>query len=97
MALAFAAPADARVTKIVVDRVAPLAGDATYETVTGRAFGELDPLDPHNGEITDLNLAPKNAKKAQKDEVRSKNRRVEFVTLPEIAGEVAPSSAAPTP
>ncbi|HEY6853501.1 MAG TPA: hypothetical protein VI139_04585, partial [Gemmatimonadales bacterium] len=38
-----------------------LSGDATYETITGRAFGELDPLDPHNGEITDLNLAPKNA------------------------------------
>src|SRR5690349_13769251 len=61
VALAFAAPSDARVTKIVVDKVAPLTGDATYETVTGRAFGELDPLDPHNGEITDLNLAPRNA------------------------------------
>jgi hypothetical protein len=61
VALAFIAPSEARVTKIVVDKVAPLTGDATYETVTGRAFGELDPLDPHNGEITDLNLAPKNA------------------------------------
>src|SRR5947209_8189871 len=57
VALAFAAPSDARVTKIVVDRVAPLAGDATYETITGRAFGELDPLDHHNAEITDLPLA----------------------------------------
>src|SRR3989442_1074618 len=28
-----------------------------YETITGRAFGELDPGDPHNGEITDLSLA----------------------------------------
>jgi hypothetical protein len=54
---AFAAPqADARVTKIVVDRVQALAGDATYETITGRAFGELDPNDEHNSLITDINL-----------------------------------------
>ena len=59
VALAFAAPSDARVTKIVVDRVAPLTGDATYETITGRAFGELDPLDRHNDEISDLPLAAK--------------------------------------
>jgi hypothetical protein len=61
VALAFAAPSDARVTKIVVDRVQALSGDATFETITGRAFGELDPLDHHNAEITDLNLAPQNA------------------------------------
>jgi Alpha/beta hydrolase domain len=62
VALAFTAPADARVTKIVVDKVAPLAnqtaGEKPYETITGRAFGVLDPNDPHNGEITDLSLAP---------------------------------------
>lgn len=60
VALAWAPPSDARVTKIVIDRIAPLAADASYETVTGRAFGELDPNDSHNGEITDLALAPKN-------------------------------------
>src|SRR5437667_6543032 len=54
--------ADARVTKIGIDRAAtPLAGDATYETITGRAFGELDPMDSHNSIITDITLAPRNA------------------------------------
>src|SRR5689334_8650768 len=73
VALAFAAPSDARVTKIVVDKTeSPIclardnkgnctSTDPNYETVTGRAFGELDPLDRHNAEITDLNLAPQNA------------------------------------
>ncbi len=51
----------AKVTRVVIDRVAPLAGDANYETVTGRAFGELDPSDPHNTLITDIAIAPRNA------------------------------------
>jgi hypothetical protein len=29
--------------------------------VAGRAFGELDPDDPHNAVITDIRLAPRNA------------------------------------
>jgi Alpha/beta hydrolase domain len=57
---AWAPQGDARVTKIVIDRVQALAGDATYETITGRAFGELDPNDPHNAEITDLAAAAGN-------------------------------------
>ncbi len=37
-------------------------GDAgRYETLTGRAFGELDPFDPQNALITDIALAPRNA------------------------------------
>jgi hypothetical protein len=32
-----------------------------YEKLAGRAFGEIDPSDPHNGPITDLALAPRNA------------------------------------
>jgi hypothetical protein len=32
-----------------------------YETIAGRAFGELDPNDPHNTIITDIALAPRNA------------------------------------
>jgi Alpha/beta hydrolase domain len=60
--LAWAPPSDARVTKIIIDRIpTPLAGDATYETITGRAFGELDPMDSHNSLITDIALAPRNA------------------------------------
>ena len=65
VALAWAPPSDARVTRIVVDLTQPLAGqtagETPYETLTGRAFGELDPGDRHNDEITDLALAQRNA------------------------------------
>src|SRR5436309_2118261 len=69
LAAAFAAwgpSADARVTRIIIDRPAtPLAQGPTepiaYETITGRAFGELDPMDSHNSIITDITLAPRNA------------------------------------
>ena len=69
IALLTATPAvEARVKKIVIDqRVSPAFdgrpfGDAgPYETLAGRAFGELDPNDPRNTIITDIHLAPKNA------------------------------------
>ena len=50
--------------KIVIDARAPLAADATYETITGRAFGELDPNNSHNLLITDIGnpLAKTNGK-----------------------------------
>jgi len=64
-----ATTADARVVKIVVDtKVSPAFEGATfggagqYETLAGRAFGELDPNDPHNAIIQDIKLAPKNAR-----------------------------------
>src|SRR6266516_4948710 len=75
LAAAFAAwgpSADARVTRIVIDSTdTPLclarnssgvctSSDARYEQITGRAFGELDPNDPHNGVITDIQLANPN-------------------------------------
>lgn len=64
VALAWAPTSDARVTKIVIDRTQALAGqtagETPYETITGRAFGELDPMDEHNALITDINLAPRN-------------------------------------
>ena len=60
--LAWASASEARVTRIIIDRTAPLPGqDIPYETLAGRAFGELDPSDPHNALVTDLDLAPKNA------------------------------------
>jgi hypothetical protein len=75
LALAWAAPGEARVTKIVIDAavspafcsgtppVCPSFGDAgQYETLTGRAFGELDPHDFQNSEITDLRKAQRNAR-----------------------------------
>jgi len=66
--LVWASPAQARVKKIVVDKKTSPAFDGAsfgaagqYETLAGRAFGELDPNDPHNTVITDIRLAPKNA------------------------------------
>jgi len=77
--LAWTVPSDARVTRIIIDRTETpcvqrnnagvcQATDEQYETITGRAFGELDPADPHNAEITDLNSA-----------VRNENNKVGYV------------------
>ena len=64
----WAYPVHAQVKRIVIDeRVSPAFegasfGDAgQYETLSGRAFGEVDPDDPRNSIITDLQLAPRNA------------------------------------
>lgn len=64
-----AAPAQARVVKIVIDKKESpaYAGKAfgaagPYERITGRAFGELDPRDLHNAVINDIDLAPRNAR-----------------------------------
>jgi hypothetical protein len=66
--LALPSTADARVKKIVVEKkVSPAFDGATfgtagqYETIAGRAYGELDPNDPRNALITDIKLAPRNA------------------------------------
>ncbi|HYZ90169.1 MAG TPA: alpha/beta hydrolase domain-containing protein [Myxococcales bacterium] len=69
--LTFAPQAQAKVTRIVIDQVIegptqpPPPGTpvvlSNYETVTGRAFGELDPNDPHNVLITDIGRAPLNS------------------------------------
>ena len=62
--------AHAKVTRIIVDSTATLSGqDIPYETITGRAFGELDPKDPHNVLITDIGLAPRN-----------ENGKVDYIT-----------------
>jgi len=52
---------EARVTKIVVDRTAALP-DGVNESLTGRAFGELDPNEPGNAVITDISLAPRDGR-----------------------------------
>ncbi|HMA08518.1 MAG TPA: hypothetical protein VKP68_11670, partial [Ramlibacter sp.] len=58
---AFAVTAHARVTRIVIDEVKPMAVVAgaaiPYEQVAGRAFGELDPRLPGNALIQDIDLA----------------------------------------
>src|SRR6476661_2625648 len=63
-----AAPAHARVRKIQISvKESPTFGGYSwpgvgqYEKIVGRAFGELDPKDPKNAVIVDLQLAPKNA------------------------------------
>jgi hypothetical protein len=57
------------ITKIIIDSVQSPAfggvsfGDAgRYEKLAGRAFGELDPKSPLNAVITDIGLAPRNAR-----------------------------------
>src|SRR5690242_7611394 len=59
-ALVLAAPVEARVTKIVIDDQKPLAATTgqtlDYEQISGRAFGELDPADPLNAIIQDVEL-----------------------------------------
>jgi hypothetical protein len=55
--LAWTIPSEARVTRIIIDRTQELAADTTYETITGRAFGELDPREGTNALITDIDAA----------------------------------------
>ena len=55
--LGFALQAEARVSRIVIDATAPLTGqNIPYTQIRGRAFGVLDPNDPHNQIITDIQL-----------------------------------------
>src|SRR5258708_12861152 len=66
-----AAPAaDARITKIVVDNALsqkpPFGGFSwpgvgQYEKIIGTAYGELNPADPRNSVIVDVELAPRNS------------------------------------
>jgi hypothetical protein len=61
-----AAPVDARVVRVVVDARGPVAqGHAfgaagAYERIQGRVFYAFDPLNPHDSQIVDLRLAPRN-------------------------------------
>jgi Alpha/beta hydrolase domain len=67
--LAAPAIASARITRIEITQIeSPAFGGATfgatgmYEKLVGRAFGEVDPHDIRNRDITDLELAPRNAR-----------------------------------
>jgi hypothetical protein len=59
----FTGTASARVTKIIIDEVAPLVAPVgsssalPYEQIAGRAFGELDPKLPSNAIVQDIELA----------------------------------------
>lgn len=62
-----AGAAQARIVEVKIDKVEPLAGGTAfgtvgaYERVVGTARGELDPLDPRNAGIVNLDKAPLNA------------------------------------
>jgi hypothetical protein len=63
------AVASARITRIEITQIeSPAFGAASfgdtgpYEKLIGRAFGEVDPHDLQNRDITDLELAPRNAR-----------------------------------
>src|SRR6201981_716932 len=63
-----AVPAQARVKKIqITAKESPTFGGYSwpgvgqYEKIAGKAFGELDPNNPNNSIIVDLQLAPRNA------------------------------------
>src|SRR3989441_1426468 len=60
--------AEARIIKIeITDKESPALGGKTfgdvgaYEKLRGKAYGEVDPADPRNALITDIQLAPRNA------------------------------------
>jgi len=63
------APGEAHIRKIqITGKESPTFGGYSwpgvgqYEKIVGKAFGELDPSDPKNAVIVDLQLAPKNSR-----------------------------------
>src|SRR5215471_17008879 len=62
------ASAEARITRIEITKVeSAFAGQSfgtvgTYERLTGKAYGEVDPGSPANSLIQDIALAPRNAR-----------------------------------
>jgi hypothetical protein len=68
------AAAEAQITRIVIDRArsesptfegrvfGPNGSVGQYEKLRGKAYGEIDPADPQNAVITDLQFAPRNAR-----------------------------------
>jgi hypothetical protein len=59
--------AEARVTRVEIEKTDWAFGGGSfgntgpYQRLTGRVTGELDPADPANAIIQDINLAPRNA------------------------------------
>jgi hypothetical protein len=76
-AIGWSSPSDAHVQKIVIDQTATanftpiILGSSTpgpstsYTIYVGRVFGELDPDDPQNSIITDIDRAPTTGGKVQ--------------------------------
>src|SRR5688500_13760729 len=68
VSIAFAVPLNADVVRIQIASRQPafngqsFGASGAYEQIKGLAFGEIDPSDPKNALITDIDLAPKNAR-----------------------------------
>ena len=69
VAIASQAAVEARITRIeIVSVESPTAKGQSfgtvgpYERIVGKAYGEVDPKDPRNAIITDIQLAPRNAR-----------------------------------
>jgi hypothetical protein len=68
LCMILASYASAQVTRIEITAREPLnggqavGGAGPYEVLRGRVHGEVDPRDPHNAIIQDLQLAPRNAR-----------------------------------
>ena len=67
--VAWTTPAQAQITRIVITRIESPTFDGVsfgkvgpYEKLRLRAFGEVDPGDPRNRVIADIELAPRNAR-----------------------------------
>jgi hypothetical protein len=66
--MSFIDTADARITRIVIEKTTPAFEGTTfgavgaYEQLDGTAYGEIDPRNPLNAIIQDLELAPRNAR-----------------------------------
>ena len=60
--------AEARITRLEILKTEPAFGGQSfgepgvYQRIFARAYGEVDPADPQNAVVQDLNLAPRNAK-----------------------------------
>jgi hypothetical protein len=68
IALGTTSVAQARIVRLDIVRTesatfggTSFAAAGTYDKIVARAHGELNPADPHNAIITDINLAPRNA------------------------------------
>jgi hypothetical protein len=68
-AFVLAAPlAEARITKVEITSTTPAFGGYSwpgvgpYERIVGKAYGEVNPTDPRNAVIVDIELAPRNAR-----------------------------------
>lgn len=68
MLLAIVNPLQARISRIVITKTEPyldgksFGNTGAYVRISGQAYGEVDPLNPLNSIIQDIQLAPKNKK-----------------------------------